>query len=184
MPPILVDTGPLYAMADRDDDWHSRVVRLLKRSRHELVVRRVLPEAAYLLAAHLGPKAEQKLRVGNVKALIGLCARCTHDLPHGITTPQTHRVFLDSPLSGGQHVSHRGLPTTRRSTTSRDAESDVPARIACRELVLLEKLLVVLVAHVTSEVVLVVGAAGPVVDLHIGIHADLAGTGRAHLRHK
>ena len=62
MPPILVDTGPLYAMADRDDDWHARVVRFLERSRDELVVPvGVLPEAAYLLAAHLGPEAEKKL---------------------------------------------------------------------------------------------------------------------------
>jgi predicted nucleic acid-binding protein len=62
MPAILVDTGPLYAMADRDDDWHPRVVQFLKRSRDDLVVPVVvLPEAAYLLAAHLGAKAEQKL---------------------------------------------------------------------------------------------------------------------------
>jgi hypothetical protein len=62
MPPILVDTGPLYAMADRDDDWHAPVVRFLERSRDELVVPvAVLPEVAYLLAAHLGPEAEQKL---------------------------------------------------------------------------------------------------------------------------
>lgn len=62
MPPILVDTGPLYAMADRGDDWHHRVVRFLERSRDDLVVPvTVLPEAAYLLAAHLGPEAEQKL---------------------------------------------------------------------------------------------------------------------------
>ena len=62
MPPILVDTGPLYAMADRDDGWHARVVRFLERSRDELVVPvGVLPEAAYLLAAHLGPEAEKKL---------------------------------------------------------------------------------------------------------------------------
>lgn len=62
MPPIVVDTGPLYAMADRDDDWHHRVVRFLERSREELIVPvTVLPEAAYLLAAHLGPEAERKL---------------------------------------------------------------------------------------------------------------------------
>ena len=62
MPPILVDTGPFYAMADRDDDWHHRVVRFLERSRDELVVPvTVLPEVAYLLAAHLGPEAERKL---------------------------------------------------------------------------------------------------------------------------
>lgn len=62
MPAILVDTGPLYAMADRDDDWHARVVGFLKRSRDDLVIPvAVLPEAAYLLAVHLGPEAEQKL---------------------------------------------------------------------------------------------------------------------------
>ena len=62
MPPILVDTGPLYAMADRDDGWHLRIVRFLERSRDELIVPvTVLPEAAYLLAAHLGPEAERKL---------------------------------------------------------------------------------------------------------------------------
>jgi hypothetical protein len=62
MPPILVDTGPLYAMADRDDDWHLRVVRFLERSRDELLIPvTVLPEAAYLLAAHLGAEAERKL---------------------------------------------------------------------------------------------------------------------------
>ena len=62
MPAILVDTGPLYAMADRDDDWHQRVVRFLRGCRDELIIPvAVLPEVGYLLAAHLGPKAEQKL---------------------------------------------------------------------------------------------------------------------------
>ncbi len=62
MPAILVDTGPLYAMADRDDDWHPRVVRFLRGCGDELIIPvAVLPEVAYLLATHLGPKAEQKL---------------------------------------------------------------------------------------------------------------------------
>lgn len=68
MPPILVDTGPLYAMADRDDGWHLRVVRFLERSRDHLIVPvTVLPEAAYLLAAHLGPEAERKF----IQAIVG-----------------------------------------------------------------------------------------------------------------
>jgi hypothetical protein len=49
-------------MADRDDDWHLRVVRFLERSRDEFVIPvTVLPEAAYLLSGHLGTGAEQKL---------------------------------------------------------------------------------------------------------------------------
>jgi predicted nucleic acid-binding protein len=49
-------------MADRDDDWHYRTVRFLQLSRDEIIVPvSVLPEAAYLLAAHLGAKAEQRL---------------------------------------------------------------------------------------------------------------------------
>jgi uncharacterized protein len=68
VPPIVVDTGPLYAMADRDDDWHHRTVRFLQLSRDELIVPvTVLPEAAYLLAAHLGAKAEQRL----VQSILG-----------------------------------------------------------------------------------------------------------------
>jgi predicted nucleic acid-binding protein len=62
MAQVLVDTGPLYALADRDDDWHHRTVRFIETSRDGLVVPvTVLPEAAYLLAAHLGAAAEQKL---------------------------------------------------------------------------------------------------------------------------
>jgi len=59
---ILVDTGPLYAMADRDDGWHDRVVKFLEESRDEIVIPvTVLPEAAYLLATHLGSQAERRL---------------------------------------------------------------------------------------------------------------------------
>ena len=55
-------------MADRDDDWHHRTVRFLQLSRDELIVPvTVLPEAASLLAVHLGAKAEQRL----VQSIIG-----------------------------------------------------------------------------------------------------------------
>ena len=62
MPVILVDTGPLYAAADKDDDWHLRTVRFLENSRDDFLIPvTVLPEATYLLAPHLGPEAERKL---------------------------------------------------------------------------------------------------------------------------
>jgi predicted nucleic acid-binding protein len=81
MPPILVDTGPLYAMADRDDDWHARVVGFLGRSRDELIVPvAVVPEAAHLLAAHLGPAAERKLVQSFVNGEMGLAELTLPDL--------------------------------------------------------------------------------------------------------
>ena len=62
MPALVVDTGPLYALADRDDDWHHRTVRFLQNNHEDLIVpASVLPEAAYLLLTHLGPAAERQL---------------------------------------------------------------------------------------------------------------------------
>ncbi len=62
MASIIVDTGPLYALADRDDAWHHRTVRFLENTQDALIVpASVLPEAAYLLLTHLGPAAERQL---------------------------------------------------------------------------------------------------------------------------
>ncbi len=59
MKPILVDTGPLYAMVDRDDSWHERIVAFLTALPRRLIVPiTVLPEACYLIDAHLGAHVE------------------------------------------------------------------------------------------------------------------------------
>ena len=58
--PLLVDTGILFALADRSDAWHTRVVALVKKRREPLLAPvTVLPEVTYLLAARLGTHAEQ-----------------------------------------------------------------------------------------------------------------------------
>lgn len=58
--PLLVDTGVLYALADRDDRWHARAKAYLQEARELLVVPvTVVPETAYLLHARLGPRAER-----------------------------------------------------------------------------------------------------------------------------
>lgn len=58
--PLLVDTGVLYALADRHDAWHRRVISYLKTVRQPLLAPvTVLPEVAYLLRARIGPRAEQ-----------------------------------------------------------------------------------------------------------------------------
>lgn len=59
MKPILVDTGPLYAMVDRDDGWHDRVSAFLNATpRHLIVPITILPEVCYLLNSHLGASVE------------------------------------------------------------------------------------------------------------------------------
>ena len=59
---LLLDTGILYALADKDDDWHERARRLLQERRDVLLVPlTVLPDAAYLMRLRLGPPAELAL---------------------------------------------------------------------------------------------------------------------------
>jgi predicted nucleic acid-binding protein len=60
--PLLLDTGVIYALADEDDAWHSRVRAFLEKERQVLLVPvTVLPEAAYLVRERLGPRAELEL---------------------------------------------------------------------------------------------------------------------------
>ena len=59
--PLLLDTGVLYAMADEDDAWHARVVAYLEKNTEMLMTpMTVVPEAAYLLRARLGPQVEKE----------------------------------------------------------------------------------------------------------------------------
>ncbi|MGQ0503803.1 MAG: type II toxin-antitoxin system VapC family toxin [Myxococcaceae bacterium] len=55
----IVDTGPLYAVMDRDDADHSRCVEVLEGPELRLVVPiLVVAEVAYLAGTRLGAKAE------------------------------------------------------------------------------------------------------------------------------
>jgi uncharacterized protein len=56
---ILVDTGILYALADRKDKWHLRAASFIAESAGRLVVpSTVLPETCYLLNTCIGQAAE------------------------------------------------------------------------------------------------------------------------------
>jgi len=58
--PVLVDTGVLYALADRDDAWHMRALAFLDDNSELLLVPvTVIPEVTYLLRARLGERAER-----------------------------------------------------------------------------------------------------------------------------
>ncbi len=59
---MLVDTGPLYALADASDRHHSAVARFLEGVNEVLVVPiSVLPELCYLVGKYLGPDAESRV---------------------------------------------------------------------------------------------------------------------------
>ena len=58
--PLLVDTGVIYALADRRDAWHRRVHDYLSAHRDTLLAPvTILPEVAYLLRERIGPTAER-----------------------------------------------------------------------------------------------------------------------------
>lgn len=55
----VVDSGPLYAVVDADDDDHERSVEVLSRSDLQLVVPAlVVAEVTYLVGRRLGPVVE------------------------------------------------------------------------------------------------------------------------------
>lgn len=61
----VVDTGPLYAAADLDDDEHAASVEALQRPDLELVVPvLVVAEATYLVGSRLGAKTEARFLRG------------------------------------------------------------------------------------------------------------------------
>jgi uncharacterized protein len=57
--PVVMDTGVIYALADRRDSWHNRAVAWFTSFKGRLIVPvTVVPEACYLLNTHLFPEAE------------------------------------------------------------------------------------------------------------------------------
>ena len=61
----VVDTGPLYAAADLDDDDHTASIEALQRPDLELVIPAlVVAEATYLVGSRLGPKNEARFLRG------------------------------------------------------------------------------------------------------------------------
>ncbi len=59
---LIIDTGVIYALADRKDDWHATAARFMSEFRGRLFVpSTVVPEACYLLNTYLGQDAEMAL---------------------------------------------------------------------------------------------------------------------------
>jgi uncharacterized protein len=61
----IVDSGPLYAVADADDDDHLRSLEVLQRPELELVIPAlVVAEVIYMVGVRLGPTAEGRFLRG------------------------------------------------------------------------------------------------------------------------
>ena len=59
---IILDAGPLYALLDRSDRFHKKVVAFLKRTTEILVVPAiVLPEVSHFVLKYLDEASEQAL---------------------------------------------------------------------------------------------------------------------------
>jgi predicted nucleic acid-binding protein len=58
--PIVVDTGPIYSLADRSDNHHDMITRFFQRNRELLIMPvTVVPEVGHLLKKRLGQEAVQ-----------------------------------------------------------------------------------------------------------------------------
>ena len=57
--PLLVDTGILFALADRSDRWHARTRTYIESARETLLAPvTIVPEVAYLLRERISVRAE------------------------------------------------------------------------------------------------------------------------------
>ena len=57
----LIDTGIIYALADKNDRWHPKAVSFVRSYKGRLIVpSTVVPEACYLLNRYLGAAIEQR----------------------------------------------------------------------------------------------------------------------------
>jgi predicted nucleic acid-binding protein len=66
---ILIDTSALYALANRDDPHHQRLVERLRSDAPAVVVPQpVLPEICYLIGSRRGPTAEADFLAGLLTA--------------------------------------------------------------------------------------------------------------------
>ena len=56
---VVADTGPIYALVDRDDAWHKRVMKWWRANTERVVIPVcVLSEICYLLHTRISPDAE------------------------------------------------------------------------------------------------------------------------------
>jgi uncharacterized protein len=121
--PLLVDTGILFALADRNDAWHARVVTLMKANREPLLAPvTILPEVAYLLASRLGTHAEQAFVRSVADGEIGVEDLKATDCARAVDVLRQHADigFVDATLVAiAERLKVTAIATTDRRHFSR-----------------------------------------------------------------
>ena len=88
---LLVDTGVLYALADRRDAWHARVRRYLQSRPDTLLAPvTILPEVAYLLRNRIDGKAEQMFAESLDKGEVAIEPLGNRDLTRAVELMATY----------------------------------------------------------------------------------------------
>jgi predicted nucleic acid-binding protein len=133
--PLLVDTGVIYALADRNDAWHERCVAFLAVERERLLVPvTVLPEISYLLQTRLGSQAEGAFVRSLVSREFDVEALKDRDVSRAAEILERYPAigFVDATLVA---IAER-LKLTRLATTDRRHFARIsPDHIAAFELV-------------------------------------------------
>jgi len=129
--PLLVDTGILYALADRSDAWHASAVALVKATREPLLAPvTVLPEVAYLLATRLGLSAGQAFVQSLVDGEVSVESLRTADYPRASEVLQQYADigFVDATIVAiAERLRLRIIATTDRRHFSRIRPVHMPA---------------------------------------------------------
>ena len=127
--PLLVDTGVLYALADRRDAWHGKVKRYLQSSAQPLLAPvTILPEVAYLLRDRIGPDAERAFVASVAKGELGLESLMSRDWTRIETLMATYD-FLGLVDASVIAIAERLKLTTIATTDRRDFSIVRPAHV-------------------------------------------------------
>lgn len=93
--PVLIDTGIIYALADRSDAWHLRARTFVENFKGALIIpATVIPEACYLLHTHLSPQAETAFVTSIVKRALRLEQVNEEDMSRAVEVMNSYKDLM------------------------------------------------------------------------------------------
>jgi uncharacterized protein len=133
--PLLLDTGVVYALADRDDAWHRRARDYLATHPDVLLIPvTVVPEITYLLHVRMGPVAERRFAASLAEGELAVENLTPADLKRCVSLLERYPKvgFVDASVVA---VAERLRLRTIATTDHRDFTLVKPAHVPAFELV-------------------------------------------------